>query len=59
MHIERHFLAGRAPVLVPEAVEILAVVLGVEGVVAVRGVLLEDLVLANGICDLEQAILAL
>lgn len=34
MNIERNFLGRRAPVVIAEAVEVFAVVLGVEGVVA-------------------------
>lgn len=50
--IEGDLLAGRTPVLIPEAVEIFAVVLCVEGVVAVGGGLLVDLVLADWVCNL-------
>ncbi len=52
MDIEGYFLAVGAPVLVTEAVGVLAVVLGVEAVVAVGDGLFVDLVLANGVCDL-------
>jgi hypothetical protein len=53
VHVEGYLLAVRAPVLVAEAVDVLAVVLRVEGVVAVRYVLLEGLILARGIRDLD------
>lgn len=51
--VERNLLAGRAPVLVAKAVEIFAVVLGIEGVVAVGGGLLKYFVLADWVCDLS------
>lgn len=50
--VEGDLLAGRAPVLVAEAVGVFAVVPGLEGVVAVGGGLLVDLVLAVGVGDL-------
>lgn len=52
--IEGHLLARGAPVVVAEAVEVLAVVLRVEGVVAVGGGLLIDLVRALRVCDLHE-----
>jgi len=52
VHVEGHLLGGSAPVLVAEAVEVLAVVFGLEGKVAVRGRLLEGLVLADRVRDL-------
>jgi hypothetical protein len=54
MDVERHLFAVRAPVLVAEAVEISTVVSGGEGVVTVRDLFLERLVLALGIRDLRQ-----
>lgn len=50
--VEGYLLARRAPVLVAEAVDVLAVVLGLKGVVAVRGGLLENFILAVGVGDL-------
>ena len=52
MDVEGDLLAVGAPVLVAETVHVLAVVLGVEGVVAVGHGLLHGLVLAEGVCDL-------
>lgn len=52
--IERHLLVRRAPVLVAKAVGIFAVVLGVEGEVAVRDGLFVDLVLADRVGDLGE-----
>ena len=50
--IEGNLFAGRAPVLIAEAVDVFAVVLGHEGVVTVGSRILEDLVLAAWIGDL-------
>lgn len=50
--VERDLLGVGAPVLVAEAIEVLAIMLGVEGVVAVGHVLLEGFVLAHGVRDL-------
>lgn len=52
VHVEGDLLARRAPVLISKAVEVFAVVLGVEGVIAVGGGLLEDFVLPDWVCDL-------
>ena len=52
MDIKRNLLAGRTPMLVAEAVDVLAVVSRVKGVVAVRSRLFKDLVLALGVGDL-------
>lgn len=52
MDVEGDLLAGRAPVLVAKAVHVFAVVLGIEGVVAVGGGFLEDLVLTDWVRDL-------
>lgn len=54
MDIEGHLLARSTPVVVAEAVYVLAVVLGIEGVIAVGYRLLKDLVLALRICDLSR-----
>ena len=54
--VERHLLAGRAPVLVAEAVDELAVLVGGKGEVAVGGGLLQGLILARGVCDLQQVV---
>lgn len=53
VHIERHLLAGGAPALVAEAVDIFAVGLGFERVVAVGHSLLVHLILARRGGDLE------
>jgi hypothetical protein len=45
-------------VLVTEAVDVLAVVLGVEGEVAVRDRLVVDFVLADRVGDLKRGVLA-
>lgn len=50
--VERHLLGRRAPVLVAEAVDVLAVVLGLEREVAVGYRLFENLVLPVGVGDL-------
>lgn len=50
--VERHFLGGGAPVLVAEAVHVLAVVFGLEGEIAVGYRLFKCLVLADRILDL-------
>lgn len=53
MNVERHFLAVSAPMLIAEAVEISAIVLCVEGVVAIGHIFLEGLVLAERVGDPE------
>ena len=51
--IEGDLLAVGAPVLVAEAVHVFAILLGIEGVVAIGNALLEGLVLAIGSRDLD------
>ncbi len=53
MHIERNFLARCRPVLVAEAVDVFAVVLGFEAVVAGGDGAFIDLVAACGVLDLR------
>lgn len=55
MNIKRDFLSRRAPMVVAEAVEVFAVVLGVEGVVARRDAAFVDLVGIVGVLDLWSA----
>jgi len=50
--VEGDLLGVGTPVLVAEAVGVLSVVLGVEGVVAVADALVVDLVAAAGVLDL-------
>ena len=50
--VEGHLLGGGAPVLVTEAVEVLAVVFGLEGEVAVGDGFLVDFELTDRVCDL-------
>lgn len=53
VHVERHLLAGGTPALVAEAVDVFAVRLGFERVVAIGHSLLVHLILARGGGDLE------
>jgi len=55
MDIKRDFLGRRAPMVVAEAVEVFAVVLGIEGVVARRDAAFVDLVGIVGVLDLWSA----
>jgi len=54
VHVEGDFLGRSAPVLVAEAVDVLAVVLGVEREVAVGDGLVVDFVLADWVGDLGR-----
>lgn len=53
VNVKGYLLGGGAPVLVTEAVEVLAVVFGLEGEVAVRDGFLVDFELTDRVCDLE------
>jgi len=52
VYVKGNLLGGSTPVLVAEAVDVFAVMLGFEGEVAVGGGLFKDFVLADGVGNL-------
>lgn len=52
VHVERYLLGGCAPVLIPEAVNVLSIVFRIEGEIAVRDRLVVDFILAVRVRDL-------